>query len=183
MTPSSLIPAALLACALTAGHAQAAVPGNLYAGLGLERQTLSIGNSDFHINALSAHAGFWLGTGIGIEIALATGLGDDSIGELTVQQPVLLRYGIRLRTPDTAQGTFLYTLFSGARATLDLQTDGDGYPGEEDFSGYHAAIGIGTRLSRRLHLDISYNNYQIDESLDLSGIRLGIDYALGGAIR
>lgn len=154
-----------------------------YVGLGYEQQRIRINEVDFDTGQVMLHAGLWLWEGIGFELEQGLGTTDDTHSGVTLEHPKLQRYGVRLMTPPSENKTVLYVLFSGARSTLNMQRDNNQQPGEEYFDGYHAGIGLGTQITPRLQLDLSYNNYQIDESFDVSGIRLNIEFTLGAATR
>lgn len=174
-----LLPLLLLLSAPATSHA--ALTLEPYAGVGYEGQRISIGDEDFDASQLKLHAGLWLWQGIGIELELGKGLSDDTQNTLKLEHTRMLRYGVRLMTPPSPSNTVLYVLLSGATATLDMHTGELAEPGENDFDGYHTAIGMGTQITPKIQLDISYNNYQIDESFDMSGVRFNVEYLFGGA--
>lgn len=149
-----------------------------YVGAGVEAQQIEVAEAEFDNTLLSAQAGAWLLPGIGLEVEFAQALEDDTAGSVSVEHSQSLRYGLRLASPPTREGAVLYVLLSGAQATIDMQTNGNGFPGETDFAGYHAAVGFGSQLSKHWLVDLSYHNYQVDESLDIHGLRLSVQYQL-----
>ncbi|MGB0866708.1 MAG: outer membrane beta-barrel protein [Granulosicoccaceae bacterium] len=175
---SKLTPGLLLLAPLTS---QAELNFSPYVGVGFEQQQIEISDTKFENNSLVLQAGAWLWPGIGFEVELGNSLGDDQVSAITLEHSQSLRYGVRLASPAEAGNSVLYVLLSGVASKIDMQTDGNGLPGENSFSGYHAGIGFGTQISPEWLVDISYNNYQIDESFDLSGLRLGLLYTMRGA--
>lgn len=154
-----------------------------YVGVAYEQQSISLSDNDFDTGMFTVHAGAWLWEGIGLEFELGKGIDDDKQNGVSVEHASLLRYGLRLQTPSTPNQTVLYVLFSGATSKLGMQTAGDGIPGNNSFNGYHAGIGIGTQLNSKVQLDLSYNNYQVDESIDVTGFRLNIEYTFAALKR
>ncbi len=173
----------LIFCLSAPAMSKAALTTAPYAGAALERQTISIDTNDFDSGLLLLHAGVWIWEGIGLELELGTSIFDDTQNAVSVEHKSLLRYGIRLQTPATPNNTLLYVLLSGASSKLNMQTGGDGVPGKSRFSGYHAGVGLATQLSAKVQLDLSYNNYQVDESIDITGIRLNVEYSFGAINR
>jgi len=177
----SLLPLCLLAAVPTMSQAEWSLTP--YAGVGYEKQTIGIDDVDFDASQLMLHAGTWVWPGIGFEVELGLGTSDDTQNTLTLEHNQMLRYGVRLATPPSVNQTVLYVLFSGATSTLELGSDISNDPGENSFDGYHAGIGLGTQLTPSWQLDLSYNNYQIDESFDMSGVRLNVEYTFAGSQR
>ena len=177
----SLLTLCLLASVPTVSQAEWTLTP--YAGIGFEKQVIGIDDVDFDTSQLMLHAGVWVWEGIGFELEIGQGLSDDTQNTLTLEHNRMLRYGVRLATPPSESKTVLYVLLSGATSTIDLGTATSSNPGESSFDGYHAGIGMGTQITPRVQLDLSYNNYQIDESFDMSGLRLNVEFALGGLSR
>ncbi|MEM6638418.1 MAG: outer membrane beta-barrel protein [Pseudomonadota bacterium] len=173
-----LIPAALLTLATLAAVASPTARAvDYYAGGDLAWVAVPVASTDFDSFAVKFRAGASLPSGWGVEIQTLFGLGDDSVGNLTLQTDNVTAAFIRYGTKPEYDTQF-FALAGYATSSLSFSGSADTSGLDDSYSGFAFGFGLTEKLkwlpNTRAILEL--NSYFADDDVDVWAVSFGLQY-------
>lgn len=148
----------------------------LYADLDYMYHDIDVGGTELNPSSVSLKLGVPVTKNVAVEVVYASGIEDDKVNALTLEVNEIVGAYFRFHSTMYGRGTHVYLLAGQAYTTIT--TTINNVENEEDFEDFSWAIGAEeeSRAIKKFYYTFEYNRYYDDDSLNVTGISLGIKY-------
>lgn len=153
----------------------ATLADKVYGELGLNHVMVDIGQREFSVQALEARMGYYLQPQVGIELHAMTALTDDAANNTKLKLPLSNNILLRFESPER-EGGKVFLLAGYGQTTLELDRNGSGKPGSENFYQGNFGGGIEFALGKanNTFINLKWHRYYAEGGIDIDAVGLGL---------